>query len=75
MNIRNVRAFNIRSGMNEWIDFLVEVISDDYERAKKVATQAYEEWHNTDTTETIFCFVQQALIDAGISADIYVLNK
>lgn len=43
MDIRNVRAFNIRSGINEWIDFLVEVISDDYERAKEVVTRAYEE--------------------------------
>lgn len=75
MDIRNVRAFNIRSGMNEWIDFLVEVISDDYERAKEIAAQAYEEWHNSDTIETVFDFVQQALVDAGISADVYVLNE
>lgn len=75
MDIRNVRAFGIRSGMNEWIDFLVEVLSNDYERAKEVATRAYEEWHNSDTTETIFDFVQQALVDAGISADVYILNE
>lgn len=75
MNTRNVKAFGIRSDMNEWIDFLVEVISDDYERAKKIATRAYEEWHNSDTEETVFDFVQQALVDSEISADIYVLNE
>lgn len=68
------RVLHLRSEMNEWIDMLIIVTEDDFEKAKTVADQALEDWFEDDTDETVFDYVQNRLSSENVNAEIYIFK-
>ena len=75
-DMKEKTVFHAFSTMNEWIDMMIEVNPNDYDKAKEITDKALDDWYDVEDEDiTVFVYVQRTLYENDIDASIYVYNE
>ena len=70
--IAETSAIILQSELNEWINICITVDPyEDFAKVKEVASKAYDNWFNSDTTECISDYIKRKLDEAGCSYEMF----